>query len=73
MAAAVVSGRIEGRGRVRKAGFFLRERQQRIAFGAAHGPTRVLAEEENDESENEAETDGESERDDGHGGRWVEW
>ena len=44
----------------------LRERQQRIAFRAAHAAPSVFAEEENDERENQAETDRESEWDDGH-------
>jgi hypothetical protein len=67
MAGQAVRGRIVGRGRVRKAGNFLRERQQRIAFGAAHTSPRVLAEEEDDESENEAETDRERDGYNRHG------
>lgn len=57
-----------GRSCVRKTGSFLRERQQRIAFGAAHAAPRVLAEEEDDESEDQTEADREGEWNDGHGG-----
>jgi hypothetical protein len=69
MAAAAVGGRIVGRRRVREAGIFLRERQQRISLGAAYGPTRVLAEEENYKRENQTKTDRESEWDDRHDAR----
>jgi hypothetical protein len=67
MAGMAVGGRIVGRRRVREAGFFLRQRQQRITLGAAHGPTRVLAEEENDEGEDQTKADRKSEWDDRHG------
>jgi hypothetical protein len=48
---------------------FIGERQQRITFGAAHPAASVLAEEEHQKSEYEAEADRESEWDDGHGRR----
>jgi hypothetical protein len=51
---------------VRESGIFLRERQQRIALGAAGGPTRMLAEEEDHKGEYEAETDREREWDNVH-------
>src|SRR5687767_14614851 len=72
MAGLAVGGRIVGRWRVRKAGFFLRERQQRIALDAAYSPPRVLAQEENHEGEDQAKADRESEWDDSHGARDAE-
>jgi hypothetical protein len=72
MAGMAVGGRIVGRWRVRKAGFFLRERQQRIALGAAYTPPRVLAQKENHEGEDQAKADRESEWDDSHGARAAE-
>jgi hypothetical protein len=53
--------------RPRDARIFVRERQQRIAFGAAHAATSVLAKEKDDESKHEAQADRESEWDDRHG------
>jgi hypothetical protein len=54
-------------GDVRGAGVLLGEREQGIALGATDAAARVLAEEENDESENQTETDHQGERDDRHG------
>jgi hypothetical protein len=48
-------------------GNFFRQRQERVAFGAAYAASRVLAQKKEDEGENEAEADGESEGNDGHG------
>lgn len=67
IAATSVRGRIVGRRRVRETRFFLSERQQRIALGAAHAPTRVFAQEEDDEGENKTEADDDGKWDDGHG------
>jgi hypothetical protein len=51
---------------------FLSERQQRIAFGTAQPAARMLAEKEHHEGEDQAEADGKSKRNDGHGGTgWV--
>ena len=47
---------------------FLRERQQRITFGAAHPAPGVFTEKEHQKGENQAEADGESERDNRHDG-----
>jgi hypothetical protein len=52
---------------VRKAISFVREREQRVALSAAEATARMLAEEENDESKDQAETDRKSEGNDGHG------
>ncbi len=46
--------------------FLVGEWQQRIALRAAQMATRMLAQEKNNEREDEAETDGEGKRDDGH-------
>lgn len=65
-----------GRGRVRKAVSLVSEREQRVALSAAETTARMFAEEEDDESEDQAEADREGEWDDGHGrkGEWaVSW
>ena len=57
-----------GRMLVRDLRHFLRERQQRITFGAAHPAAGVFAEKEHHKGENQTEADGESEWDNRHGG-----
>jgi len=53
--------------RVREARFLFGERQQRIAFGAAHAPTRVFAKKKHHKGENENQANREGEWDNGHG------
>jgi len=48
---------------------FVGQRHQRISLRATEPAPRMLAQKENNEGEDEAETDREGERDDGHGGK----
>jgi hypothetical protein len=50
------------------AGLFLSQGQERVVLRAAEVALRLLTQEKNNKGENEAQADGESERDDSHGG-----
>jgi hypothetical protein len=67
-ATVVVVGRDQSRPRLGQERFLVGQGQQRIPLRTAQPTPRMLAQEENDEREDEAETDRESEWDDGHSG-----
>jgi hypothetical protein len=54
--------------RVRRAGDFLGEREQRITFRATEPPAGVLAEEKHNKGEDQAQADREGEGNNGHDG-----
>ena len=60
-------------GRVCELWSFLCERQQRLSLGATETSLGVFPQEKDDEGKDEAETDGQGERDDRHGDQfWPE-